>query len=245
MHTRSANVTLTLLAGFSVSACSAFFVPNADDDGVERCNTTEDCTEPEDNRHVAQCVYGEGQPENSEKICSAAFREINCNPMAYGGDHPLVERYDDVTDTETKALYGECSTMDPDNRGLQGCAPNEDGSCDNPEHTVIDGYCDDEDAPFPALNPTQVGGVDIAGQDVLDQFCRFYFCDESFVCDTSGAKWICKPCDPNEAFGSGGCGTIYIEGMPSSVYTDVSESNCEGNIGIDEVVFGDEPVAMQ
>lgn len=249
MHKRSANVTLnprnraaaalvTLLAGFTVSACSAFFVPNVDDDGVARCNVTEDCEDPKDNRHVAECVYGEGQPENSSKICSATFKEIKCDPGIYSGDHPLSEMYDEVTDNQTKAAYTACSEA---NLGKRGCAPNA-GACDAGLE-VIEGVCDDPDALYPSLNPMQVGGVDIAGQDVIDQFCRFYFCDESFVCDTSGAKWICKSCDPSEEFGSGGCGTLYLDGAPSPVYTHPHENggNCEGKIGVDEVKFGEPP----
>ncbi len=249
MHTRSAILTLTsrqraaaalatLLAGFTVSACSAFFVPDQKDDEVARCNTSEDCEPPDDNRHVAACVYGEGQPENSEKVCIAAFDEINCNPQAYGGDHPLVAIHEELVDNQTKAAYGACADA---NLGKRGCAPNA-GACDSGLE-VIDGICDDPDALLPAINPSQVGGVDIAGQDALDQFCRYYFCDESFVCDTSGSKWTCKSCENDEAFGAGGCGTLYIQGEPSPVYTHPNDSggNCEGKIPTDEVEFGPPP----
>jgi hypothetical protein len=239
MHTRSAKLSslLILLAGFTVSACSAFFVPDVNDDGVSRCNTTEDCESPEDNRHIAQCVYGEAQPENSEKVCSSAFKQLNCNPQAYGGDHPLVTVYEEVTSNQVKAAYGACAD---EFRGMQGCAPL-NGVC-NDGLELIEGVCDDPDALYPALNPSQVGGVDIAGQDVIDQFCRFYFCDDSFVCDTSGTKWLCKPCDPNEEYGTGGCGSLYLDGAPSTIYTDPTAGNCEGAIGDAGVEFGAVPI---
>src|SRR5262245_44446605 len=128
MHKRSATL-ITMLAGFTISACSAFYVPDENDDKVVRCNTTEDCTDPGDNRHVAQCIYGEGQPENSPKVCAATFKEVNCNPEAYNGTHPLVEIFDDLTSTQGKARYGACSTDMPDNRGKQGCPPDMNGAC--------------------------------------------------------------------------------------------------------------------
>lgn len=237
MHTmrRLASATL-LLAGFTISACTAFFVPNEKSDGVQRCNTTEDCDDPDDNRYIAQCVFGEGQPENSDKVCAADFDEINCNPEAYSGDHPFVEKYEEVTSNQVKLAYGMCSD---ETLGMKGCAPGMDG-CDAGLE-VIDGICDDPEALFPAINPSQVGGPDIAGQDALDQFCRFYFCDESFVCDTSGSKWICKECDPGDEFGSGGCGTLYLEGAPSPVYTGLDDANCDGKTPTDEVDFGPAP----
>jgi hypothetical protein len=234
MHMRRLASVSLLLAGFTISACTAFFVPDQGDDGVERCNNGEDCEKIDDNRYVAVCVSGEDQADNSSNICAADFAEINCNPEAYkSGDHPLFERYEEVTDTQGKIVYGQCAD---ENLGKRGCAPRPDG-CDAGLE-VIEGVCDDPSALYPAINPSQVGGVEIAGQDVLDQYCRFYFCDESFVCDTSGSKWICKACDPNEEFGQGGCGTLYIQGQPSTVYTSLDSANCNGDIPDGEVVFG-------
>jgi hypothetical protein len=237
MHKRSATLSLlTLLAGFTISACSAFFVPDEDDDGVARCNTTEDCKDPNDNRHIAQCVYGEGQPENSDKVCSSAFRELTCHPQVQNGEGALEDLYDEVTSNQVKVLYSSCAA---ENEGKQGCEPGASGCNEGLE--VIDGICDDPDALYPAINPSQVGLTDIAGQDVLDQLCRFYFCDESFVCDQTGTKPICRQCDPNEPYGAGGCGTLYIQGAPSPVYTDVAQSNCSGEIDLADVAFGPAP----
>jgi hypothetical protein len=235
---RTAASLLTLLAGFTISACSAFFVPDADDDGVARCNTGDDCPEPDDNRHVAQCVFGEAQAENSDKVCSSAFRELGCHPQVQNGDGQLEDLYDDVTSNQIKALYSSCSD---ENDGKRGCEPGTVGCADGLEE--INGICDDPDALYPAINPSQVGLTEIAGQDVLDQFCRFYFCDESFVCDQSGSKPLCRPCDPNEAYGEGGCGTLYIQGAASPVYTHIDEDggNCNGEIDLNDVEFGPAP----
>lgn len=232
---RLAQVSL-LLAGFAISACTAFYVPDIDDDGVERCNNGEDCAEIQDNRYTAVCVFGEGQPENSDKICSSDFTEINCNPEAYSENHPLFETYDELTGNPLKGVYGLCSD---ENTGTVGCQAG--AGCTGGTEANDNNICQDPSLTFPAINPSEVGGVEIAGQDALDQFCRFYFCDESFVCDTSGAKWTCKPCDPDDEFGSGGCGTLYIEGQPSPVYTSLDNANCSGSTSIEEVAFGPLP----
>lgn len=242
MHTRSAKFVslLTLLAGFTVSACSAFFVPDENDDGVARCNTGDDCEDPDDNRYAAQCVFGEGQPENSDKVCSATFRDLSCHPKAQSGEGQLEDLYNDVISPQVKVFYTSCSD---ENDGKRGCEPGATGCNDGLE--LIDGICDDPDALYPAINPSQVGLTDIAGQDVLDQLCRSYFCDESFVCDDTGSKPLCRPCDPSEPYGEGGCGTLYIQGAPSPVYTHIDENggNCNGEIDLGEVEFGTAPTA--
>jgi hypothetical protein len=228
-----------LLAGFAISACTAFYVPDRDVDNVQRCNNGEDCDPIDDNRYIAVCVTGEGQPENSDKVCASDFAEINCNPEAYPADDPIVEYYDELTSNQIKGIYGQCEA---DLAGMTGCQSS-GGSCDEGEPND-NNICSGTDPNNPAVNPSEVGGVEIAGQDALDQFCRSYFCDETFVCDTSGSKWTCKPCNRDAEFGSGGCGTLYIDGAPATVYTDAIDSstaNCDGDMPTDAVVFGPLP----
>lgn len=230
-----------LLAGFTISACTAILVPDSGDDGVDRCNSAADCPDLDDNRYVSQCTSPEGQPENVDNVCAPAFDDITCNGAGTAQDTRYGELYDDVTSNQVKGAYGACIEA---NKGKQGCAPGADG-CDagleivDPELNI----CDDPNGLYPAVNPSKVGGVEIAGQDVDDQFCRFYFCDESFVCDTTGSKPLCKPCDPKREFGKGGCGTLYIQGEPSPVYTDNVESdgNCSGKIAALDTEFGEAP----
>lgn len=231
---------LLLLVGFTASACAAFYVPDVDDDLVQRCNTSEDCDPIDDNRYVAQCVFGEGQPENSDKVCAADIdRDIVCGEMAYDVNHPLSVAYEDAV--AAKAAYGQCSE---ENYGKRGCPPM-DGACDDPlEINNASGTCDDLDDPIPAIYPPGVGGIDIAGQDAKDQFCRWYFCDETMVCVPSGSKQVCRPCsgkDPDD-FGDGGCGEIYIQGEPSSIYMDADAGNCNGNRATTEAEFGPAPM---
>lgn len=242
MSTRRLLISASLLlAGFTISACTAILVPDSGDDGVDRCNTAADCPDLEDNRHISQCVSGEGQAENVDNVCAPSFAEINCHPDAAGGDSRFVEIYEEATSNQSKAAYGACID---ENRGKQGCAPGPSGCESGLE--VVDAelnICDDPNGLYPSVNPSKVGGVDIAGRDVADQLCRYYFCDESFVCDPSGSKQICKPCDPSAEFGAGGCGTLYIQGAPSPVYTSDVETNgnCSGATKKDDAEFGTAP----
>jgi hypothetical protein len=237
---RRITFALTLFAGFVASACAAFYPPDEDDDGVQRCNTSEDCDDIDDNRYVAQCVYGEGQPENSPKVCIADFDQIECGGEVYGLDHPLTENY--LAAVDAKAAYGQCEEGD---RGKAGCQPMDGGQClEGFELNNESGACWDPDAPLQAIYPPAVGGLDIAGQDVKDQFCRWYFCDETFVCGKSGSRELCQPCSGTslDDYGSGSCGELFIDGAPSTVYTSLDNANCNGDRITADAQFGDTPI---
>jgi len=230
---------LLLLTGFTISACTAILVPDQGDDNVERCNNSDECSKIADNRYVAQCVHGEGQPESSPKVCASDFEIVRCGGMAQGGDHVLSKTYNEAQ--AVQALYGQCSM---ENRGKRGCRPRAGGECD-PGLSVsqFSDICDDPDDPIPAISPTDVGNIAIAGQDVMDQFCRWYFCDETFVCDNTGAQPTCRRCsgkDPTN-YPNGACGEIYLQGERSSFYTDLDDANCNGDRPSAEAVFGPAP----
>jgi hypothetical protein len=236
---------LLLLAGFTASACTAILVPDKEgkDDGVFRCNNVGDCpNDLDDNRLRYQCVYGEGQDESSSKICVADWEEIGCKATDYGGDHPFVDAYADATDNQSKGLYVPCSV---DNLGKQGCGYNADVQCDQSLGLSDrgDGICDDSDSNTPpAISPGQVADdVEVAGQDVLDQFCRWRFGDENWVCDTDNGRFLCTECDSEAEFGKGGCGTLYLQGAPSGTYTDLADANVDGQFEDDLVTFGPIP----
>ena len=228
-----------LLTGFTISACTAILVPGQEVDTVERCNNTEDCTKLDDNRFVAQCVSPDGLDNNASSICAANFdTEIACGGDSFDGNHPLSKAYADAL--AAQAAYGMCSM---ENLGKRGCLPADGGCAEGLSVNETTGICDDPDDPIPAIYPPDVGGIEIAGQDAMDQFCRWYFCDETFVCDTSGQNPTCQPCsgkDPTE-FGAGACGQIYIEGAPSPFYTSLDDANCSGDKPTTEAVFGPAP----
>jgi hypothetical protein len=229
----------TLLAGFLASACTAILVPDESDDGVVRCNNTDDCKKISDNRFVSVCDRADGQADNSDKVCVADFEVVNCGGEAYNGDHPLSVAYGEAL--AAKALYGQCTE---ENRGKRGCQPQMGGVCN--EGLAINnasGACDDPNADIPAIYPPSVGGVDIAGQDAKDQFCRWYFCDETFVCARAGSRERCQPCSGTnpDNYGRGACGQLYVQGEPSSLYTPVDDGNCNGTQPTTEAEFGPAP----
>ena len=238
-------LALFSLAGFVASACTAILVPDEDDDGVQRCNNLDDCDDIEDNRYTAQCVRGDDQPANSDSFCAAEFAtNIACGPEIYDADHPLTAAFEDATDVDSLAAYGSCSE---ENLGARGCPP-AGTSCQGELVLRADNICDvEEDPAVPAMYPPDVGLTDIAGQDALDQFCRQYFCDERFVCNTQTSR--CQPCSGTaaESYGSGGCGQLFIEGAPSPMYTDINSdiSNCGGTLSTEELVFGDAPTVEE
>jgi hypothetical protein len=168
----------------------------------------------------------------------ADYREISCQPADYMMMHPFLDAYDEAVDDDSIGSYVGCTV---DNLGKQGCGISMGISCE-PGLALNDvDICDDDDpATPPAISPTKVpDDIEAAGQDVVDQFCRWRFGDENWVCDTTGSqgKWICRDCDPAEEFGKGGCGTLYLQGAPSTVYTDLADAN-DGTKPDTEVTFG-------
>ena len=233
MSTRRFLQGVLLLGGFSISACTAILVPNEDDDGVARCNTTSDCPDITDNRYVAVCTVGENQADNSDQVCSSDYEEVECGEEFYPLDHVLTTTF--ATAQSNKAAYTSCAAED---RGTLGCGPS-GSTCQGDLEVNVHGTCDDPDNSSPLASAGQVGLADIAGRDVQDHFCRSYFCDERFVCDTSLSKPVCVVCNPNDPFGEGGCGTLYINGAMASVYQDVeSTGNCDGDVGPGNISFG-------
>jgi hypothetical protein len=221
-----------ILTGFFASACTAILVPDEDDDGVKRCDNSEECDDTGDNRFEAVCVYGEGQDEGSQKVCAVQYTEPSCNVDAFVlDDHVFSTTYEEALDALGTGYPG-CN-----GEGGKGCATN--GTCDSGFEPNGYGVCDDGDG-LPAVAVS----AETIGQDVLDQFCRYRFCDKNFVCDTTGTP-ICVPCDANKPFGEGGCGELYSgPNTRSSIYlaANTDEGSC-GNHDADGTKFGDVPSA--
>lgn len=210
--------SLLLSLSLVVGACVAFYPPDEDDDGVQRCETSTDCSGPEyeDTRITGQCV--EAAEDSAPKVCVAAWTQVNCVGMG-SMVNELGTFYDMAANS---SAYVGC---DMENLGKPGCASNS-GVCDDGQSPISEGefagICPhpESDMGWKAYPPRD--GVFPAGSDVQDQACRHFFCDRTFVCNTTSR--ICEPCDPDAAPGEGGCVEMYLQGEPSQIY-DVTESD--------------------
>jgi hypothetical protein len=191
-------------------------------DDADRCETAEDCDQPVDKRYQAVCEFGdegleEGlDPEDVDMVCVAAFALVSCNLNDFNEGHPVYDLMESLSPPDYASL------CDGDQAGNMGCPG---PPCDDGLSANDDGICDDDDPNTPPAirsNPD-----DYLYQDILDQFCRSFFCDRSFVCDTDGDT--CKPCDPNMPYGNSGCGDLYINGELSCLYNTSAEldSSCQ------------------
>lgn len=218
MTTLRTPVALALvLAGLGVSSvsCTAILAPR---DDVQRCGTADDCDDTGDERYVPACRFDDPtlDADEFEKICVADFKtSVGCNPDNYltldnsNEPHP----YGGVAFAEL-ADSGRYVGCEEDQFGLKGCPPPSGGSCNAGLSPNDANLCDDGDPR--AIEITS----DTIGQDVRDQFCRAFFCDDRFVCDTGSN--VCVLCDPEQPFGEGGCGEVFIGGARSCVYESYS-----------------------
>jgi len=217
-----------------VGACSAFYPPKEEDDGVARCDNVGDCDVPDNSRWDVECVHGVDQDEATDKVCAPVFRSVSCDPMKYGAEHPLRVKWEEAQNAPA-GVYVSCDEMTQ--AGTLGCKPRPAGDpmgrCNDNMVINVFGVCDVADAEFPAA-PAR---PDLAGVDVLDQFCRSYFCDEAWVCDSSTSAPVCQPCkEPKEGatdeIGQGYCAELHTKVTdgsvkPSTVY--VSDVSCGEN----------------
>lgn len=160
------------------------------------CEEDSDCEQPEDNRYRAVCAAN----DEGEMVCTAGFSVIGCGPEAYV-DAPWAGLMD------PERYEGNCEASP----GTRSCAPPCVAGLEENEH----GVCDDDDPSTPIAGPV------VPGQDVLDQICRSFFCDEAFVCESD--RSVCEPCDATKPFGRGGCGAIYLGDQLSCAYQSPPE----------------------
>jgi hypothetical protein len=219
----------------AAAGCTVILMPN---DDVERCGNSDDCSPTGDERYVPICTFGEKNTDLDTKafsaICVADFdRSRNCDPMQAGTMNGLREKSE-----ETACAALACSD---ENRGKPGCRP-PDGTSDcqfgEPDD---DGFCGDPDADQPIIPAIFLSDNDLEpDQHIRDQFCKSFFCDDTFVC---GAQGKCQPCDPDRDYGAGGCGIVYSEGAPAKIYvlgSDLEEQCAGGDVEYDDpAVFGE------
>ncbi len=220
--------TLSLLLGLGVG-CSVVMATN---DDVSRCDNVTDCDEPADARFVASCIK---DANDVPGVCVAEFApDVPCNveSMAEENESSPVGQVWKAWAVSTNYTSG---CLDADNAGKAGCSPPCQAGLELDEES---GLCDDTAAGTPRAVPAR---AELLGRDIADQFCRSYFCDVDFACNND----ICSPCDPAKDVGEGGCGSLYMNGEPSCVYTTVSaldEQCADPDSASDKVTFGDCPM---
>jgi hypothetical protein len=212
-----------VLAVASGLACTAIFKPR---DNVQRCGTSDDCDATGDERHVAACRF---DPEHTgldstkiDKICVAEFKVVSCRaedwPSQDAEDHPFQAKVD------------ECDGIDlactADKLGTEFCERADGGACEGNLEPNDTGLCVDPDS-----DEVAVSDPDFREQAVMDQFCKSFFCEDDWVCDTSSDRATCVRCDPEAEFGKGGCGLLYANGVPAPVYVlgDDLQDECGGD----------------
>jgi hypothetical protein len=223
-------LALASLGAASSVSCTAILAPR---DDVQRCGTADDCEPTGDNRYVPVCRFPEDSSDleslEVDKICVADFKSsVGCNPGSYTTpDHPFKLAFDDL------AVASRYTVCDAETQlGTRGCRPM-GGSCQGGLEVNDVGVCDDTDPDTPML--VIADSSELIGLDVRDQFCRSFFCDDRFVCDTSAN--VCVLCDPEQPYGEGGCGEIWYAGARSCVYEDGNA--CEGpDVTDTKVTFG-------
>jgi hypothetical protein len=221
-------LALVSLAAFGVS-CTAILAPR---DDVQRCGTADDCDPTGDNRYVPVCKFDDANLDldalSVEKICVADFKpSVGCNPGSYTKPgHPFAVANEELGDSSRYAVCDAATQL-----GMQGCPP-AGGACNEGLVENAVGLCDDDDDDTPMA--VQATTEELIGQDVRDQFCRSFFCDDRFVCDPDTD--FCVLCDPEEVYGEGGCGEIWVAGARSCVY-DV-DCDDDPDVTDESVTFG-------
>lgn len=257
MHLRASLVASAALALTSLLGCN--FILNPDGDGILRCDNPDDCDVPladalADDRGQSRCGAagggGGGFTESQDnKVCSVVDKEdVSCNPSTFMGNDqiPVAKAYN-----EAIAQTGVYTTCIPEDFGKVGCAPSGTTCEAGLEVRTYQSLSGDADNPEVSeqkvCTPKGVAAVTansaLKGFDVLDQHCRSYFCDDAFVCNRgsgTSSGWRCTRCDPEKAYGNGGCGTMYLQGAASTVYTsgDALGTGCEERANFDKTDFG-------
>lgn len=231
---RSAVLASVLGSGLG---CSVILKPN---DDVERCGNAEDCSPTGDERYVPICKFDEENTDldttKIDKICVADYKSVTCDPMGSTGT-AMMNGFKEAAESSACIDLG-CTT---ENAGKVGCRAPSGGKCDAGLELDENDICVDPDADQPVIGAAFLAANELPkDQPVRDQFCKSYFCDDTFVCN---AQKKCQPCDPDKDYGAGGCGLVYAEGAPAKIYVLGSEleDQCAGpDVQFDEpAVFGE------
>ncbi|MEX1364211.1 MAG: hypothetical protein AB1Z98_13880 [Nannocystaceae bacterium] len=220
---RAPAVTWSVAAALVLAApgCSVILDPERYDD-LPRCRFDDDCPAAEDPRYELVCTVAEAYEDQEldfPRICSPR-PSVSCNPREYDFYSELATRYREAT--SLRARYGDTCLDLP---GVQGCSPGDEGCQPGLSPHELSRRCDDGDLQTP---PAVAVVPEVAGQDVLDQFCRSIYCDVRYACETNDFR--CVACELGKPLGAGGCADLYFAGVRSTVYQDgdALQEQCAG-----------------
>lgn len=221
----SHRALLVVAAAGLLSAGCNFILNPANSDEVTRCKNATECEQNDkfagilaNERTDAACkapATGSGSFTSAKNnlVCSIVDKaSVSCDAEAFAEDAPLRVKYE-----EAKA-QGSVYLCPANLKGVTGC-PSLNGNCDDPKAKPNDfDICDDGSGVFPFAEPT----ADLLAQDVLDQHCRSYFCDDNFVCNANKKCVRCRDIDKDETdqIGDGACVDFALQGKLSSIYRD-------------------------
>jgi two-component system NtrC family sensor kinase len=237
----SHRALLVVAAAGLLSGCN-FILNPANSDEVTRCKNATECEQNDkfagilaNERTDAACkapATGSGSFTSAKNnlVCSIVDKaSVSCDAEAFPEDAPLRIKYEEATAQPSVYLCPATA------KGTTGC-PSLNGNCDDPKAKPNDfDICDDGSGAFPFAEPT----ADLVAQDVLDQHCRSYFCDDNFVCNANKKCVRCRDIDPDETdmIGDGACVDFALAGKVSSIYLD---NGCDDDSvsDADETKFG-------
>ncbi len=231
---RCAHLVACLSLGL-LGACNFIFNP-ANSDDIVRCKNTPECERNEifadalrTNRLDASCdAPGGGGSFTSSKtnqVCSV----IDKVSVACGTEGLPASEFLTAINAAPNSLYAACPT---ENLGRLGCPPL-NGNCDAGSVNE-NGLCDDGMG-----HPLYPANGELVYQDIKDQHCRSYFCDDDFVCNSKTNR--CTRCDPDlgkEAFGSGACAEVSLSVGRSTVYIQGNDCSADDVSNALETQFG-------
>ncbi|HEY0134187.1 MAG TPA: hypothetical protein VGB85_08905 [Nannocystis sp.] len=237
----SLPVGFMLVSLFASAGCN-FILNPANSDEVIRCKNTTECEREEffiaelrKERTDAACGAPGGgggfTTSKTNQVCSL----VDKNSVSCGTEALPAGDFADAVDEAIKNddVYAPCIG---DKKGTLGCAPRNGGTCDAGLTPNEFGTCDDGKG-----QPLIEANGDLQLQDVKDQHCRSYFCDDSFVCNSKTSK--CVRCDDSlgvDRVGQGACGDLAINGARSTVYLpqETLEMECPDSSRFELTKFG-------
>lgn len=230
----------SLLAGLALfTGCNFIFNPAKSDD-VIRCKNTTECEKEavffdalNTNRLDASCAAPSGggndfASSKTNQVCSIVDKaSVSC-----GVEGLPASDFATRVEEANKSVYAACPS---DLKGSLGCAEKTGGGCNDGLEVNVFGVCDDgEGLPYFPYSE----GLDL--QDIKDQHCRSYFCDESFVCNNGKCSRCVDAEDGDAGPGTGACGQLALSIGPSPVYLsqDKLEDGCQDASIAEETKFG-------